>query len=237
MRMFNFTKKIAEKLAQANRPRGHRTLLSTVLGVTFAMSMASLPVQSHAAPTDEFFKLISLDDYRAIPKLLDAGLNPNVKGGERGNTGLILAVQENSMKSFNVLLDAKGVDLNAQATNGDTALMVASYKNNVEAVNALLAKGAAVNKAGWTPLHYAAAAGNGEIVQILLKAGAQVNALSPNKTTPLMMAARSGKTDTMDLLEKAGANANLKNDVGMTAMDFYKKFKAPPSKADGMQGN
>ncbi|MDP5008852.1 MAG: ankyrin repeat domain-containing protein, partial [Glaciimonas sp.] len=164
------------------------------------------------------------------------GLDPNVRGGERSNTGLILAVQENAMKSFDVLLNTKGVNLNAEAGNGDTALMVAAYKNNVEAVKALLEKGAAVNKIGWTALHYAATAGNNDIVKILLKAGADVNAPSANKTTPLMMAARNGKNVTMALLEKAGANATVKNDVGMNAMDFFKKFKAP-GKAEDMHAH
>src|SRR3546814_14966726 len=68
---------------------------------------------------------------------------------------------------------------------GDTALMIAAYKTNKPAVMALLERGAAVNKQGWTPLHYAAASGDNEIVKMLMDKSAQLDALSPNGTTQI----------------------------------------------------
>jgi ankyrin repeat protein len=98
--------------------------------------------------------------------------------------------------------------------------MIAAYKANKPAVLALLEKGAAVNRKGWTPLHYAAAAGDNEIVKMLMDKSAQLDALSPNGTTPMMMAARNGHILTVKLLLDAGADATLKNQRGMTAIDF-----------------
>jgi len=129
-------------------------------------------------------------------------------------------LREKAMKAFNTLLNARGVNLEIRARNGDTALMIAAYTGNKPAVQALLAHEAEVNQTGWTALHYAATVGNNEIVQLLLDHHAYIDAESPNKTTPIMMAARGGHILTVKLLLDEGADATLKNELGMTAIDF-----------------
>jgi uncharacterized protein len=181
---------------------------------------ALLPVVARAGAYDDFFRAVKVDDAAAIQSLLQRGLDPNLIEPERGDSGLILALRNNSMKVFSLLLDAHGTDLEIRSRNGDTALMIACYMANKPAVEALLAKGAQVNKTGWTPLHYAAASGNNEIVQLLLDKSAYIDAESPNKTTPIMMAARGGHIMTVKLLLDEGADATLKNERGMTAIDF-----------------
>lgn len=175
---------------------------------------------AHAGSYEDFFQAAKTDDASRIADLLRRGFDPNTVEAERGDTGMILALRENSMKVFALLLNANGTDLDQRARNGDTALMIAAYKANGEAVRALLEKGAQVNRDGWTALHYAAAVGDKEIVQMLLDKDADMNAKSPNNTTPIMMAARGGHILTVKLLLDAGADATLKNDVGMTAIDF-----------------
>ncbi|MGB7192907.1 MAG: ankyrin repeat domain-containing protein [Collimonas pratensis] len=187
-------------------------------------ALAWLPSAARANNSDDFFKAAKMDDERSMKALLAAGVSPNLIQKERGESGLMVAVREESKKVFNVLLNAKGVDLNIRARNGDTALMIASYKGDVPMVKALLDKEAEPNNTGWTALHYAAAIGNDEIVQMLLDASAYIDAGSPNNTTPIMMAARAGKILTVKLLLDSGADATLKNDVGMNAIDLAKKF-------------
>ncbi|AMP05524.1 ankyrin repeat domain-containing protein [Collimonas pratensis] len=187
-------------------------------------ALAWLPSAAWANNSDDFFKAAKMDDERSMKALLAAGVSPNLIQKERGETGLMVAVREESKKVFNVLLNAKGVDLNIRARNGDTALMIASYKGDVPMVKALLEKEAEPNNTGWTALHYAAAIGNDEIVQMLLDASAYIDAGSPNNTTPIMMAARAGKILTVKLLLDSGADVTLKNDVGMNAIDLAKKF-------------
>lgn len=187
--------------------------------------LALLPGIGFAGAYDDFFRAVKLDDAGQVKSLLARGFDPNTVEPERGDTGLVLAVREGSMKVFDVLLNARGVNPEIRIKNGDTALMIAAYKRNRPAVEALLAKGAEVNRPGWTALHYAAAAGDNDIVSLLLAKSAYIDAESPNKTTPIMMAARGGHIYTVKLLLDEGADATLKNELGMTAIDFAKKYE------------
>ncbi|WP_211462554.1 ankyrin repeat domain-containing protein [Collimonas silvisoli] len=204
-----------------DRMNGHSRFSAFLL----LLALACLPSMSHASNADDMAKAAQLDDERRMKALLAAGVDPNlVAQKQRGETALMMALREDSKKVFNLLLNARGIDLNLRARNGDTALMIASYKGNVAAVKALLDKEAEPNNTGWTALHYAAAIGNDEIVQMLLDASAYIDAGSPNQTTPIMMAARAGKIYTVKLLLDSGADVTLKNDAGMTAIDLAKKF-------------
>jgi len=173
----------------------------------------------------EFFRAVNIDHAPIVKSLLARGLDPNIIEPERGDTGMILALREDSMNVFKLLLNAPDIDPEAKSGNGDTALMIACFKGNKAAVEALLAKGAEVNKPGWTPLHYAAANGHDEIIRLLLDKSAYIDAESPNKTTPMMMAARGGHIYTVKLLLDEGADATLKNDLGMSAIDFAMKYE------------
>ncbi len=184
-----------------------------------------MPAMAWAGSYDAFFKAVNIDDADTLVALLQRGLDPNIVEAVRGDTGLILALREDSMRAFEALLASPDILLEQKARNGDTALMMAAFKANIPAVKALLAKGAEVNRPGWTPLHYAAASGNNDIVQLLLDKYAYIDAESPNKTTPIMMAVRNGHILTVKLLMDAGADATLKNDQGMSAIDFAKKFE------------
>ncbi len=180
---------------------------------------------AHAGSFDDWFIAVKNDQPGKIRDLLRRGFDPNATEPERGDTGLILAMRENAMDVMEVLLADRRTRIDAEAHNGDNALMIACYNGNEKAVKALLDKGAKVNKNGWAPLHYAAANGNNRIVQMLLDKDAFIDAVSPNATTPIMMAARGGHIYTVKLLHDNGADATLKNQRGYTAMDFARENK------------
>lgn len=189
--------------------------------------LAAVPLSAAAGSYVDFFRAVKIDDGPKVRSLLQRGFDPNAIEETRGDTGMILALREEAMDVFRVLLNAPGVDLEARAFNGDNALMIACFKSNKPAVEALLEKGAQVNRPGWAPLHYAAFAGNNEIVQMLLDKSAYIDAESPNKTTPLMMAAMAGKIYTVKLLLDEGADLTLRNAAGMDAVDFAVKHDHP----------
>lgn len=195
-----------------------RVLLLMIFGV-----LAFLPMGAHAGSYDDFFKAVQFDDAAKIRALLNRGLDPNLIEAVRGETALIQSLRENSEKVFELLINARDINFEARARNGDTALMIAAFKGKKDAVNKLLEKGAEPNQKGWAALHYAAFVGNNEIVKILLDRSAYIDAESPNKTTPIMMAARAGHILTVKLLLDEGADATLKNDQGLTAIDFARQ--------------
>jgi ankyrin repeat protein len=167
----------------------------------------------------DFFRAVNTDNADGVARALSQGFDPNALD-EHGQPALILALQLESPKVAKVLMDAKGVQIDVRNHAGETPLMMAALKAEVDATTALVAHGAAVNKDGWSPLHYAATGGSAVIVKLLLSKGAALEARSPNGTTPLMMAARYGNEEAVDALLAAGADRTAKNDLGMDASAF-----------------
>lgn len=200
--MSSFKKHIATKL------------LILLLSVFCLFSSAS------ADDIDDWFIAIQNDYAGKVEDMLKAGFDPNTVETKRGDTGLIFAMREDANRVLDLLLADKRTKLDISAFNGDNALMIACYKGNEQAVLKLLKKGAKVDKNGWTPLHYAVANGNNNIVKMLLVRDAFVNAASPNGTTPVMMAAEAGHIDTVKLLYDNGADLTITNQQKMSAIDF-----------------
>ena len=206
-----------------------RTVLHSIVLVA-AMAAGVMPAAAApAGDTADFFRAVQMDDARTVQSLLGK-VDPNAQNPIGGEPALVLAVRENAMQVFDTLLRYKGTNVDATAMNGNTALMMAAFKHNKPAADALIAKGAAVHRDGWTPLHYAAASGDVEIAKLLLAKGARVDAVSPpasGKFTPLMMAAREGHDDAAAFLLAQGANPALKNGEGMTAAQIAEKADHP----------
>lgn len=160
-----------------------------------------------------------------IRYLLKRGTDPNQIEPERGESALMLAVREDGMDAMRALLESDKTKIEHKAKNGDTALMLAAYKGNLEALKALLAKGAQPNQPGWTALHYAAIAGHTQAVALLLEHHAYIDCEAPNKNTPIMLAAYAGHIHTVKLLLDEGADLTLKNETGLTALDFARQAK------------
>ncbi len=178
------------------------------------------PMTTRGRSWDDWFRAIRANDVHRCRALLERGFDVNTVEAERFDTGLIVAVRERAAKVFRLLVDTPGVHIDARSRNGDTALMIAAYLSDAVAVQALLERGAEVNRTGWTPLHYAASSGSILVIRVLLDHAAYIDAESPNKTTPLMMAARAGHRSAVQYLLDEGADPSLKNEVGLSAADF-----------------
>jgi ankyrin repeat protein len=171
---------------------------------------------------EDFFKSIELDNVQLLRPLLEGGLDPNTTD-ERGNPGLLVAVRDGSFEVAELLLSARQIQVDKANSLGETALMMAALRGHADWVGRLLDRGAAINRTGWTPLHYAASGPDPKLVGLLLERGAQLEAPSANGTTALMMAAGYGAMDAADLLLARGADPRRRNQRGLSAADFARR--------------
>jgi ankyrin repeat protein len=184
----------------------------------------------HAQSYDRFFKAIEFDDAVTVQNLLQRGFDPNTPSNEL-QPALTLALQKKSLKVAETLIAWRTINVNQMNAKGETPLMMAAFNHELRLAEQLIARGADVNQTGWTPLHYAATAGDSEMIRLLLEEHAYIDAESPNGTTPLMMAAYYGGPMVTKLLLEEGADPTLKNEKGLTAYDFAHNGPHPDAKA------
>ncbi len=186
------------------------------------------------------FWAVYYEEANMVSLLLDAGADANVQN-RYGLTPLIQSAIAGNGEIISMLLDA-GADANARTLQGDTALMNAAKAGTVQGVRALIDAGADVEaRDGYTfqtPLMWAAAFNQAEIVRILAENGADVNALSaellfsgivqggvqgdfPNGgLTALHHAARDNGVETVAVLLELGADPNILDPQGISPLRF-----------------
>ena len=149
-----------------------------------------------------------------------------------GDTRLVEAAMQGDKATVQSLITRK-TDVNVAQGDGMTALHWAAYRNDVEIARLLIQAGAntkATTRLGdYTPLLIAAKTGSAPVVDLLLKAGTDVNAATPAGTTALMLAAGSGDAEAVKLLLDRGANVNAKDTMnGQTALMYASAVSAAP---------
>ncbi|WP_277186324.1 ankyrin repeat domain-containing protein [Caballeronia sp. BR00000012568055] len=218
-----------KNLSMSSRKSSARAMLA---GAFLAACAVAQPVWA-ATSVDSLVKMVKFDDINGVKKALAQGSDPNTVDST-GTPILVIAAREKSDKVGALLASNDKTDLEKLDPAGENAMMLAALNGDVTFLNTLIAKDAEVNKKGWTPLHYAATNGHDDVVKILLDHSAYIDAGSPNGTTPLMMAARGGHLSTCKLLLDEGADLRIKNQIGMTAVDFATKYNEKDV-AEGLQ--
>jgi ankyrin repeat protein len=174
-----------------------------------------------------------------VARMLDRGADPNLAARHTLNqdgTGVPDAVNETpfvrALRSQDVgmlpLLIAKGAAVNAPAAMGQTPLMLA------------MGGGRAPFSGGFGvapgPYRFDGARAPAEAVKLLIGAGADVNATTPEGDTALHVAAQAGNVEMIALLAGNGAKLDIQNKGGFTALDAAMGKRAPGANAGGRGG-
>lgn len=139
-----------------------------------------------------------------------------------------MSFRENYMSKHSTMIrlfSILGVSLAlAAATPLESPVADAAQAGDIDQVRALLQQGSDVNAAqadGLTALHWAAMNNHGDIIDVLLYAGATVKPLTRvGGYTPLHLAARAGHAEIVTKLVAGGANPDEWTATGVTAAHF-----------------
>jgi ankyrin repeat protein len=143
----------------------------------------------------DVFSAVAIGDFETLAKLLETDPKAVNSYSIEGYPALHMAIKMNYPKVVKMLLDA-GCDIEIRSKsestgwNGETALLCVAF---------------------W---------GHDEIAQILLRAGANVNAKSDKDVTPLHEAVRMDNVGIAKLLLENGANKQAKDQDGKTPLGW-----------------
>ncbi|MDQ3754779.1 MAG: ankyrin repeat domain-containing protein [Acidobacteriota bacterium] len=168
----------------------------------------------------------SVQKARPVPRRIN-------KPDKRGYTPLMRAAERGQVNAVRALLKS-GAEVDAKHFAGFTAMMLAASKGQLQTVRILLAAGANPNVSVATPhagtinpLIWGVLSDNKEVVEVLLKAGAEVNPQATDGGTPLLFAVQSGEIEIIKLLLGRGANVNTKMSNGYTALMVAAEISDP----------
>ena len=206
-----------------NRAKRWFCLHLGLVGLTSVLITSNLRAQTKEKKSretiDAFFAAIKTDQLEIVRLWLARGMDVNAFDSE-GDPFWVGAVRHNASRVFQLILSVQDLQVDAKNKLGETALMIAALTGDLVKAKQLVSANAQINRFGWTPLHYAASAGQLEMMRWLIEHSAYLDAESPNRTTPLMMAARQDQIPAMTLLLEEGADPSCRNDAGLNAADY-----------------
>ena len=190
----------------------HRALRYSNGGIASRLLKARARLQTRDSHNrTALFQTLHSFDSDGVALLLSDGINMSVTD-YLGDTVLHKAIEKGLLENAILLID-KGVEVDACNNKGVTPLHLASKHGYYDPFRLLLNSGANVNPVTRhteeTPLMYTASAGSIELCQMLLRRGADVNAVSNDKMTPLMLAADAGNVDVVQEILSKGVDPEL----------------------------
>lgn len=162
---------------------------------------------------------VQLGNRQIVQVLLDAGADPNFRGGEKNPA--LLSLSDKATPELVQVLILAGAKLNARDDYGDTALMIASLLAQPAVVKELINAGAqinATNSAGETALFAATRSDNSGVLTLLLNAGINVDVKNESGENALMAMLPDASFEDFKTLLDRGSDATLVNDEGKTSL-------------------
>lgn len=162
---------------------------------------------------------------------------------ELGRTPLIKAVLLENLKAAEALLERCACP-NVKPNDGFTALRIAAFDNNIEAINLLLhfkAKIDVVDDLKQTPLMTAVQNSSYSTVKTLLEGGARLDLTNYNKATALDIAKARGHQQIIDLFKSHQNKVRLEQKKSANQKSYFKYWlgklcrKSNPKKKEKLQ--
>ncbi|WP_395021840.1 ankyrin repeat domain-containing protein [Dongia sp.] len=187
--------------------RGDRT------GLRKLLKQGAAVTARNAARATALLLAVRKRDLAAVKLLVQAGADVNAQDNIK-DSPFLLAGALGDVEILKLLIAARpGPDFARVNRYGGSALIPACERGHVDAVKLLIKAGVPVdhvNRLGWTGLLEAIILADGgkrhqQIVQALLKAGADPNLADKDKVRPLQHARQRGYAKITALLEAAGA--------------------------------
>lgn len=186
---------------------------------------------------------VQMNFIKVVEVLLEHGADPNALSKNNWTTLHQTGNRINEAKSpaeivpVAELLLTHGVDIDARAAQGITALQLSIWARRDELTELLINSGAdihSVDDYGWSALSYAADQADVETVRHLLDAGVDPNPRSDTGWTPLMIVAgeqfvgdEAVAREIAELLMTHGASVHTLNDKGKSIADIAKASNKP----------
>lgn len=170
--------------------------------------------------TRDGFKPADIAVYKGYQDILESLL---AAGGQlNSDYSLIRSIIDGNQQIVEVLLQY-GANTNVMNRQGEPAIWLAASRGQKQATRALIQYETPVNqpskKDGTTPLAIAAKHGSDEIVQLLLRAGANTEIPDRNGMTALAHAVTQNRLDPVISLIAAGANVNARDAAGRSILE------------------
>ena len=201
------------------------------------------------ASEEELYDAVMAGNESEVLRIIAAGADVNARDPSDGKTPLYGAIIGGSLGVVQALI-LHGAKADICLNNGLTPLHKAAEDGQEEMVKILLEAKAKVNteynvkneplhkpemvllrkdNTRETPLHAAAANGNGKVISLLIRAGGDIECMDHENRRPLHLAAKYGLKDAVISLIEGGAKLNEKDTEGNTplhlaAMCFYDRI-------------
>lgn len=162
------------------------------------------------------------DDAGGLASLLDANAALVDERDFSGQTLAMLAIGSRAIRCLELLID-RGADLALADVDGWTCLHHAAA-HGAQPTSVVISRGPsslleARDADGWTPLMMAAQTRQLEAIDILARAGADLNATDEDGRSASFYAALNGKADSIRVLARLGADLDVKDSRGLGLLD------------------
>jgi Ankyrin repeats (3 copies) len=198
------------------------------------LGLGTMPKADVETLDNLLLEAIQSENFTTAQILLKLGASPNAEDSYQvGSTALGYAAATKNVQLVEQLIQA-GAKVDERKLNDRgqivTPLTQALRADAANTIEHLIKAGASIHTndpAGWTPMHIAAYESSKLSLEVLVKAGADVNELTPayRQQNVLQTALQFGDFETASTLLKLGADPLFKDNQGENACGWAKFFK------------